>query len=85
MFVNVSNDKFCGKCSVWRHGLSVFLKVSCQKNVLKLWTWNMFVLEVWIVTFGGGLVESVCFGDESCQFANKCCNEGLKKRVAWGC
>ena len=44
-----------GKCSFWKLGLSVLVKVS----------WKMLVLEAWIVTFGESLVENAPFGSLS--------------------
>ena len=46
------------KCSFWKLGLSLLVKVS----------WEMLVLEAWIITFGESLVESARFGSLDCHF-----------------
>ena len=50
-------EKSRGKCSFWKLGLSLLVKVS----------WKMLVLEAWIVTFGESLVENA-FGSLDCYF-----------------
>ena len=47
-----------GKCSFWKLGLSLLVDVSCKT----------LVLEAWIVTFGGCLVENARFGSLNCHF-----------------
>ena len=47
-----------GKCSFWKLGLSLLVKVS----------WKMFVLKAWIATFGESLVENARFESLDCHF-----------------
>ena len=47
-----------GKCSFWKLGFSLLVKVS----------WKMLILEAWIVTFGECLVENARFGSLDCHF-----------------
>ena len=47
-----------GKCSFWKLGFSLLVKVSCK----------MLVLEAWLVTFGESLVENARFGSLACHF-----------------
>ena len=47
-----------GKCSFWKLGLSLLVKVS----------WKMLVSEAWIVTFGESLVENARFESLDCHF-----------------
>ena len=57
-----SEVRFCEKsrvkCSFWKLGLSLLVKVS----------WKMLVLEAWIVTFGESLVANARFGSLDCNF-----------------
>ena len=57
-----SEVRFCeksrGKCSFWKLGLSLVVKVS----------WKMLVLEAWIPTLGESLVENARFGSLDCHF-----------------
>ena len=53
-----SEVRFCEKCSFWKLGLSLFVKVS----------WKTLALEAWIVTFGESLVENARFGSLDCHF-----------------
>ena len=64
-----------GKCSFWKLGLSLLVKVSWKTLVWKLGlsplvkvSWNTRVFEAWIVTFGESLVEHARFGSLDCHF-----------------
>ena len=46
-----------GKCSFWKLGLSLLVKLSWKMLVLEA-----LVLEAWILTFGESLVENARFG-----------------------
>ena len=62
MQIVCSEVRFCetsrGKCSFWKLGLSLLVKIS----------WKMLVLEARMVTFGESLVENARFGSLDCHF-----------------
>ena len=70
-----------GKCSFWKLGMSLLVKVS----------WKMLVLEAWILTFGDSLMENARFGSLECHFWWKSCGKcsfwklgfSLLVKVSW--
>ena len=63
--------KSCGKRSFWKASFSVFAKVS----------WKMLVLEGFILTFCGNIVENAHFGSVDSKFLRK----SRGKRSFWKC
>ena len=59
-----------GKCSFWKLGVSLLVKVLWKILVLEAVkvSWKMLVLEAWIFTFGESLVENACFGTSDSHF-----------------